>query len=253
MNPLRIGRKLGKALLDRDAREKYEARFGLLWELADRWGFALYTFNLAWLEDRDFERAWSSFPARDVRVHDRKFVLYSMARSVADLDGHTAECGVFVGGSSHLMCEAMARDGREHHVFDSFEGLSDPEAIDRPAKAETFQWKKHDLATPVEVVRRNLSRFPRVYLHAGWIPEKFHEVKDLRFAMVHVDVDLYQPTLDSIAFFYERMVPGGILLCDDYGSTGCPGAKKAFDEFVAEKPEHHVVHLPTGQGFIVKR
>ena len=51
----------------------------------------------------------------------------------------------------------------------------------------------------------------------------------------------------------RRLVTGGILLCDDYGYHTCPGARKAFDEFAATTPEQSVVHLPTGQGFIVKR
>jgi O-methyltransferase len=92
-----------------------------------------------------------------------------------------------------------------------------------------------------------------VYYHRGWIPERFDEVKDLQFAFVHVDVDLHEPTRDSLVYFYERLVPGGILLCDDYGSAACPGAKQAFDELIADKPERSVIHLPTGQGFIVKR
>mgnify|MGYP000964856061 CR=1 FL=1 len=250
MNPIRIGKKLKRALLGSEPRARYEARFSLLTELATRWGFALYTFNLAWLEDPEFLRVWGNFPGRDVRVHDRKFILYSLAKSVASIDGATAECGVLTGGSSYLMCAAL---GREHHVFDSFEGLSEPDENDRPGDARTFEWRKHDLARPLELVQKNLARFSNVHYHKGWIPERFHEVAHLRFAFVHVDVDLHQPTKDSLEFFYERMVPGGILLCDDYGSTACPGAKRAFDELVADQPERSVVHLTTGQGFIVKR
>jgi predicted O-methyltransferase YrrM len=252
-NPLRIGRKLYRAALGRAPRARYEARFSLLNELAREWGFALYTFNLAWLEDAEFLEAWHAFPARDVPTHDRKFVLYSLARSVAMLAGDTAECGVLAGASSHLMCTAMAQPGRVHHVFDSFAGLSEPSAEDVPRSDHTFRWQKHDLALPLEAVQRNLARFPAIEYHAGWIPARFADVADARFAFVHVDVDLYQPTLDSLEFFYPRLVPGGILLCDDYGSTACPGARRAFDEMIADRPEKRVVHLPTGQGLIIKR
>ncbi|HEX3704868.1 MAG TPA: TylF/MycF/NovP-related O-methyltransferase, partial [Vicinamibacterales bacterium] len=50
--------------------------------------------------------------------------------------------------------------------------------------------------------------------------------------LLHIDVDLYEPTRDSIAFLYERMNPGGIVVCDDYGFMTCPGATKAIDEFL---------------------
>ncbi len=253
MNPLRIPRKLYRAAWAKSPRERYEARFSLLWELAHRWGFAMYTFNLAWLEDQEFLDVWRSFPARDVEIHDRKFVLHSLARSVARLPGDSAECGVLAGASSYLLCAAMQRPGRVHHVFDSFAGLSEPGAHDVPRSEHTFRWHKHDLARSLADVRRNLERFSAVEYHPGWIPERFADVASARFAFVHVDVDLYQPTLDSLAFFYPRLVPGGVLLCDDYGSSACPGAKRAFDEMIADKPEQRVVHLPTGQGFIIKR
>lgn len=234
---------------------RYEARHRLLEALGDRWGLRVYNTNLEWHDDAEYLAAWTQFPEAKPVVKDRKFVLWSLAKSVATLDGDTAECGVFNGGSSFLMC--LARAGQPapfpHHVFDSFEGLSEPEPGDVPDKPESFRWKAHDLSVPEDVVRRNLARFDFVSLYKGWIPDRFAEVADRRFAFVHIDVDLHQPTLDSLAFFYERMVPGGVILCDDYGSTACPGARRAFDDFMGPRPERSVVHLPTGQGFIVKR
>jgi O-methyltransferase len=102
-------------------------------------------------------------------------------------------------------------------------------------------------------VSANLKRFDFIHYYRGWIPTRFADVTNNRFSFVHIDVDLYQPTRDSLAFFYERMLRGGIILCDDYGSIHCPGATRAFDEFLADKPEKHVIQLTTGQGLIVKR
>lgn len=89
-------------------------------------------------------------------------------------------------------------------------------------------------------------------LYKGWIPEKFHEVEDKEFSLVHIDVDLHDPTLASLEFFWPRLNAGGMIVCDDYGSEACPGAKKAMDDFAA-KYGFSVVHLTTGQGFITKR
>jgi len=242
------------ALLARDPIRRARSRYRLLEAIADRAGFRLHNQNLAWLEDEDYLAAWNEFGESDGRVKDRKFVLYSMVRSLASVPGDTAECGVFNGGSSHLICRArLDRPDSLHHAFDSFEGLSEPDAPDLPSDPTAFRWRKNDLSVPLEVVRANLARFPNVRYHRGWIPERFHEVEDRRFAFVHVDVDLFQPTLDSIAFFYPRLEAGGVLLCDDYGFTTCPGSRRAFDEFLADKPEGRVVHLATGQGFVVKR
>jgi hypothetical protein len=69
--------------------------------------------------------------------------------------------------------------------------------------------------------------------------------------LVHLDVDLYDPTKACLDFFYPLAVPGAVFLFDDYGSTYCPGARSAIDEFFANKPEQ-VVELTTGQAFVVK-
>ena len=246
-------RLLWKATLTRDAVVKTSARFTLLNALARNCGFQLYNKNLAWPDNKEFQEVWRSFPASDGKVRDRKFVLFSMAQALSYLPGDTAECGVYDGGSSYLICRAGDCTGeREHHVFDSFEGLSAPAENDVPSDPTAYKWQANDLSVPLETVQSNLGSCKRVSYYRGWIPDRFHEVADREFSFVHIDVDLYEPTLASLEFFYPRMVAGGILLCDDYGFTTCPGARRACDEFFGDKIECRVVHLPTGQGFVVK-
>ena len=108
------------------------------------------------------------------------------------------------------------------------------------------------MASDEAIIRDTLRDFDYVVYHKGWIPEKFHEVEDRRFSFIHIDVDLYQPTLNSLAFFYPRTTLGGIILSDDYGFITCPGQKRAMDLFFSDKPEE-IVALPTGQGFIIKK
>jgi len=77
---------------------------------------------------------------------------------------------------------------------------------------------------------------------------------DLAFHMVcfaHIDLDLYQGVLDTLAFVYPRMPTGGVIVCDDYGFASCPGARRAIEEFFADKPEKPLALL-TGQAVIHK-
>ena len=148
------------------------------------------------------------------------------------------------------MLKGLKDNSRAHHIFDSFEGLSAPTAGDMDANQKHF-WKQGDIAVGEEVTRKCLSMFNNCHFYKGWIPARFPEVADKRFAMVHVDVDLYEPTLASLEFFYPRMNAGGVIICDDYGFTTCPGAKKAVDDFFADKEP--VFHIPTGQSFVIKR
>jgi len=204
--------------------------------------------QMQWWKEEWFTDFLKAFEEEDRPNTDRKWMLVQLLRMLESVPGDTAECGVYLGASSYLMAlmnkETKAFQ-RTHHLFDSFEGLSEP------SDKDGVHWSKGDLSIGEEVVRKKLSKFSELKFHKGWIPEKFNEVKDLKFAFVHIDVDLYQPTLDSIAFFYERMSAGGIILCDDYGFTSCPGATKACDEFLEGKPEQ-MIALSCGGGFIIK-
>mgnify|MGYP000252801691 FL=1 len=185
---------------------------------------------------------------------ERKFVLWTLAKSVKGIAGDTVECGVFSGGGSFLISKVLCEGSdRVHHVFDSFEGLSEPSENDSPLSSVAPQWTKGDLSVPFDVVKTNLQDCKSIKFYPGWIPDEFIGVIDKKFVFVHIDVDLYEPTLESLKFFYERLVPGGVLLCDDYGSYWCSGARKAFDEFILTCEEQSVIHLPTQQGFIIKR
>jgi hypothetical protein len=96
-----------------------------------------------------------------------------------------------------------------------------------------------------------LARFANVQVYRGWIPQRFGEVAARRFSFVHIDVDLYEPTRDSIEFFYPRLAPGAVLVCDDYGIVTCPGATKAIEDFLRDKPEK-MLALTDGGGFFIK-
>jgi hypothetical protein len=146
-----------------------------------------------------------------------------------------------------MIADELRRAGvnRKIHLFDSFEGLS------KPGEKDGTFWSTGGLSADESKARQNLAGFSNAAFYRGWIPERFPEVGDRSFALVHIDVDLYQPTLDSLAFFYPRMVKGGLIICDDYGFTTCPGAREAMDSFFGHMPEL-VVHLPTGQGLVLK-
>lgn len=238
---------MARRAASRDAQIRYVARHEILHRVAYRGGYRVYNKNLSWHDDSDYLNAWRRFPESTNDVFDRRFVLWSLARSVGHIAGHTAECGVNAGAGSFLIASAI---GDRHHGFDSFRGLSAPGSSDMPTDSRARPWKTGDLAVGLERVRRNLAGLD-VELYEGWIPERFDEVARLRFRLVHVDVDLYEPTRDAVEFFWPRINPGGLLINDDYGSTLCPGATQAMDE-LARRQGMSVLHLPTGQGILVK-
>ncbi|MEO6363776.1 MAG: TylF/MycF/NovP-related O-methyltransferase [Caldimonas sp.] len=186
----------------------------------------------------------------NVFKQNRHHTLAQMADRVISegISGDVAECGCFKGHSTYIVAERLQAGewpGR-FFVFDSFEGgLSEKTAADRSGRGDTdadrTKEQKLSFASSRDAVAALLQPFTFVSLHEGWIPAVFDTVAalaDRRFALVHVDVDLYEPTRDSLAFFGPRMSPGGVIVIDDYGSANFPGCKVAVDEYrAAHRPK----------------
>jgi hypothetical protein len=207
--------------------------------------FNVTEYGKIWLKDKDFFDYYIKFMGTNLRSADRKYLLRSLLAMAEDLPGDTAECGVYEGASSVLICQKFTNTTKTHYLFDSFEGLPSP------LPRDGNHWAAGDLSVSEEIAKSNLSNY-KIKIYKGWIPNRFSEVSDRKFCFVHIDVDLYQPTYDSLNFFYPRLVKGGILLCDDYGFIACPGAQEAFDEYMSDKAEK-IVSVPTGQAFIIKK
>lgn len=213
--------------------------------------FPTYRFKwpqMDWWNDQEFNQYLEKFGELEGMNTDRRWMLSQLLRLTQNVLGNTAECGVYLGAASYLICKFNAEhteNKRHHFLFDSFEGLSEPGTNDNK------YWSKGDLSASEEAVRKALTGFPNTIYLKGWIPTRFAEVENKRFSFVHIDVDLYEPTWESMAFFYPRINPGGIILCDDYGFSTCPGATKAVDKLLQDKPEK-MISLCSGGGFMIK-
>lgn len=242
----RATRQLRRVAADLDPHERYT--------LAERVAGAVdpsYRFSehgRLYLQDEAFQRYYERFmDAGNWHSLDRKYFLDQLLPLATQAEGDLVECGTWNGASAWLMCRHGNSAGRHVHIFDSFEGLS------APTEADGDYWEGGDLECGEDVVHRNLAEFKGAFTtYAGWIPDRFADVAERRFCFVHVDVDLYEPTRDSIRWFWPRLSPGGIILLDDHGFASCPGARKAaLEYFNAEGVP--VVDVPTGQGFVQKR
>jgi hypothetical protein len=64
-------------------------------------------------------------------------------------------------------------------------------------------------------------------------------------------VDLAGPTEKSLEFFFCRLVPGGVIIVDDYGFASCPGVTRVVEEFVDINPQASLLGSPVGGGIIL--
>ena len=215
--------------------------------------FPLYRFSwfqMDWWENKSFNHYLDDFEEQNGFNMERRWMLYQLLRLTYAIKGDTAECGVYKGASSYLICLMNEKYDdlnieKEHFMFDSFEGLS------RPLTLDGRHWSEGDLSYELSSLKDAMSSFKNVHYLKGWIPERFDDVQDRAFSFVHIDVDLFQPTFDSVSFFYPRLSQGAVLLCDDYGCTTCPGATKAIDDYLKDKSEK-MISLPDGGGFLIK-
>lgn len=133
------------------------------------------------------------------------------------------------------------------HLFDTFEGMPETDPGQDLHNVGDFADSSATLVQGrLDAINPGLAA-----LHKGLIPETFDGLEAHRIAFAHIDVDIYRSVADCCAFIHPRMVPGGFMVFDDYGFPSCPGARKAVDEFFADKPENPLV-LPTGQAVVFK-
>ncbi len=156
------------------------------------------------------------------------------------------ELGVYKGGSAALTALVLRATElvRPLHLCDTFAGMP-----------KTLDWEFHkefDFAdTSLESVSTRLAKldsgFP-FHFHRGLFSQTLPALADRRFCFAHVDADLYESVLQACQFVYPRMAKGGFILFDDYGASTCPGAKRAVDEFFADKLENptHVASCAYG-------
>ena len=154
---------------------------------------------------------------------------------VRGIEGSLAELGVYKGETARLIHHYLP--DRPLHLFDTFEGFSRGDARAEAAVTGASVSEGQFGDTSVEGVRRFIQpRNSNVRFHSGVFPDSCDPAV-LRgvFAFVHLDADLYRPTLAGLDAFYPVVAQGGYIVVHDYNAWH--GARAATDDFLAGKPE----------------
>ena len=196
-----------------------------------------------------WRRLWTEQNPRNDRADLARLVMFlENARHIGQegIAGSLAELGVYKGTTARLLHALLPE--RRLWLFDTFEGF-DARDLAHERKAGDFRFDD----TSLEAVLRYVGGSDRVRACKGRFPETAAEVPaDETFALVHLDADLYKPTAEALAFFYPKLVPGGLLILHDYGSGAWPGIAQAADAFFADKPES-LVRIPDKSGTAILR
>lgn len=203
----------------------------------------------------------------------RFFAHFEIFKKTIDTPGCIVECGVFKGVSLLTftkMVEIFCPGDTLKRVigFDTFEGFPGLVEEDGPPlpqrdkvpggfNANSFYPVLQQI---VDITQRDsmIPRFKRVELCKGdvrdTIPAYVENNPGLRISLLHLDMDLYEPTLTALKYLYPLVVSGGVVLLDEYAMDSFAGESKAFDEYFSDnRPKlTKFPYISTPGGFFIK-
>jgi hypothetical protein len=184
----------------------------------------------------------------------RTLVHIDLFKRTLEIPGSIVECGVFRGTSALLFAKLldifMPHDLSKRVIgFDTFEGFPTiSEEDNAPSNPESKVGGFQDLKAfeELKLILENYNSesfykdFERIIFVKGDLtktaPVFLENNPELRISLLHLDLDIYEPTLSSLELFYSRVVRGGVIIIDDYGDKGWPGPGLAIEKFFAKQP-----------------
>ena len=199
-------------------------------------------------KDRAFLDLFDQLQRKKVIIQSvsEAYNLWQLCPQTARVPGDVAEVGVYLGGTARLLSEVKG-DNRRLFLFDTFGGMpAVKEGVDKVHAGSFSESRLPD-------VQALMAGQKGVHFCPGFFPETTQQLPAdaARFSFVHLDVDIYQSTLDGLRYFYPKMSPGGMIVSHDYRYLQCPGVRQAYTEFFADKPEP-LIELWDTQCLVVK-
>lgn len=178
-----------------------------------------------------FFEYWKINGTSSLLGYEKSGQLFFELMGVLNLEGNTAEIGVYKGFTSKLI-HTFTKD-RTHYCYDTFCGI-------QGASSEIDMHKDGEFSCSLNEVKKNIN-LPNIIYKVGYFPDTFQE-SDNKFIFVHSDTDTYIGTKTTIECFKDIMVKGGKIMFDDYCWDWCPGVEKALHEF--RETDNEFIHKP---------
>lgn len=189
------------------------------------------------MDDLELKTAvFSSINRYDENTDNRIKWLKSFAQwcNVNRIQGNVAECGVNRGEFAEFINKYFF--DRKLYLFDTFRGFEEKDLKFELSIGKSYfersSFNNQELfqCTNIDIVKRRMKNVEKCEFCIGCFPESAIEVKD-EFCFVNLDMDLYQPMLAGIDFFYPQMVSNGVILLHDYFHPDLQGVKRAVDDY----------------------
>jgi hypothetical protein len=168
--------------------------------------------------------------------------------------GDVIECGVYKGGTLVAMALWLRRieSSRMVHGFDSFAGFPQPSSIDFAGGKRATPGRLGDTAEELVIQKaRRFSVEDKIILHAGFFEDTLPRFPASSLSLIHLDCDLYESYRIALYHLWPKLLPGGVVVFDEFADPAWPGARKAIDELFQDKIEKPRT-LAFGQGYVRK-
>lgn len=226
-------------------------------------GSGLRTFGKVaeFLDDPAFQRAhrlgFGSGPNKVRTIDDNRWIMHVVlwaATHAARLPGDFVECGVDTGMLSLAICEWLGFNDidKDFWLFDTFRGIPETQMTTGEREGIGGWHNRHSYEECYARAVANFAPWPRCRLVRGEVPASLEAFPpDRKVAYLSIDMNIVLPEIAAIAFFWDRLVPGAVVVLDDYAwSTHLP-QKRAFDLFARDHGAM-ILSLPTGQGILLR-
>ena len=164
--------------------------------------------------------------------------LRSLVESVLGnhIEGDLFEAGVWRGGAAIYMravLKAYRVSDRLVWAADSFEGLPKPDPVRYPEDKDSKLHQYKELSIPLETVKENFEKYGlldgQVSFLKGWFRDTLPTAPVKKLALLRLDGDLYESTMEALTALYDKVSPGGYVIVDDYHVIAT--SKKAVSDF----------------------
>jgi hypothetical protein len=198
--------------------------------------------TLGFLDDRRLMAAWKAHAQTPIEqaILWRTVVTCWAARQALRRDGDLIECGCYKGTTSRILLDALDLGDRRFFLYDLFE--HDP-SMPHHAMAE------HGPGL-YEAVKARFATFPNVQVVRGSVPESFAQGLPDKIAFALIDMNNAPAEIGALAAIAERLVPGAVIVLDDYGALPYRAQHQAEKAWFAARGIP-VLELPTSQGVAI--
>jgi O-methyltransferase len=192
----------------------------------------------------------------NLQIQWRAFVNCWAAEYASKLTGDFVECGTNTGIYARAIASFvdLGNLSKRFFLFDTFTGIPPEQFTDRERAGLAMIFA--DKYAPTDDTYQNVvsyfSKYPNVFVIRGRVPETLPQCDATSVSYLSIDMNSAAPEVAAIEYFWPKLVPGAIVVLDDYGFRFHEDQKEAMDRFAAQHGTR-VLAMPTGQGLLIKQ